>query len=285
MLDLDLLEFLGHCRPMNGLTLGTFPARLLGDLMACLRFYSRLPVPVLSFETDPYAMPDFGRAIGMLPLAGAVIGSCGAAVLVLAAAAKLPPIVSATLSIAILLRVTGCFHEDGLADSADGFGGGSTIARKLEIMKDSRIGTYGAAALSVSLILRIVLIADIEIRYSISAAAASMVAAASVSRIAGLLPLALLVPARVTGAGSAAQRPPLRRVASAAVGALVLALIVCHLGAVDGGRVIQASLAALAAGLYMTALSRRHIAGQTGDVAGAAQQLAEVAFLLLLLAF
>ena len=103
--------------------MNTLPARLAADLLACLRFYSRLPVPVLPFETAPYAMLDFARSIRVLPLAGALIGAVGGCVLMAADALGLPPLPAAGFALAALLLTTGAFHEDGLADSADGLGG------------------------------------------------------------------------------------------------------------------------------------------------------------------
>jgi adenosylcobinamide-GDP ribazoletransferase len=256
---------------------------LSADLVACLRFYSRLPIPAPAIVPDAYAMPDFARVVPMLPVAGAIIGLCGAIVLTLADMANLPSLVAASLCIGCLLRATGCLHEDGLADTADGFGGGPNRARKLEIMKDSRLGTYGAAALCLSLTLRIVLIATILERLGGRSAAVAVVAAAAVSRIAGLLPLTLLAPARIDGAGFSAPRPTLRRVVEVAFWSSLLAGVICHFSGIEGWRVVIACLAAFAAGLYITVLSWRHIGGQTGDVAGAAQQVAEVAFFTVLL--
>jgi len=282
--ELDLPALFGHCKTMNALKqFQSLTLSLLADLVACLRFYSRLPVPALAREPVPYAMPDFARVVPMLPVAGALIGLSGALVLMAAASLKLPPLVSASLSLACLLRATGCFHEDGLADTADGFGGGGSVSRKLEIMKDSRLGTYGAAALCLSLVLRIVLIAALLEQWGALSAATSVVAAAAVSRVAGLLPLTLLAPARSDGAAFSARRPTLRSVIGAAGWSFLLAVAICHFGKIGGARVIVACLAALAAGLCMTGLSRRQIGGQTGDIAGAAQQGAEIAFLILLL--
>src|SRR3954471_4031974 len=120
---------------------------LYADLLRCLRFYSRLPVPAPAWEPDPYGPPDFATMPRMLPVAGAIIGAVGAAVLVGAQMLGLGAFVTAALAVASLTLVTGAFHEDGLADTADGFGGGSTPERRLEIMKDSRIGSYWRAAL------------------------------------------------------------------------------------------------------------------------------------------
>jgi adenosylcobinamide-GDP ribazoletransferase len=250
--------------------------RLAEDCLACLRFYTRLTIPPCSFERQPHAMPDFSRLALVLPFVGALIGGGGAIALAGAGAIGLPPFVSGGLAIAVLVRITGAFHEDGLADVADGFGGGATQARRLEIMRDSRIGAFGAASLALALILRVGLIAALISRYGSAVAAADIIASASLSRVAGLLPLTLLAPARPDGAGRAAQRTSPRAWIMAAAGALCVAV------ALAGGAVLRpfaAGLAAGLAGLYMTGLARRLIGGQTGDVAGAAQQVAEIACL------
>ncbi len=246
------------------------------DCLACLRFYTRLGIPIFAFERQPYAMPDFSRLAVVLPFVGALIGASGALALVAAAAFDLPPLVCAALSIAVLLRVTGAFHEDGLADVADGFGGGWTPARRLEIMRDSRIGAFGATALAIALILRVSLIAALIGRHGTAIAAADLIATASLSRVAGLLPLTLLTPARPDGAGQAAQRTRPKAWLLAALGA---ALVTVALAGGALARPLATGLAAAAGGFYMTSLARQLIGGQTGDVAGAAQQVAEIACL------
>jgi len=117
--------------------------RLLSDLLFCLRFYSRLPLPVFRFEAAPHAMGDFGRAVRLAPVAGLLIAG-PAGLLMAGAGAMLPPELAAVLALMALAATTGAFHEDGLADVADGFGGGRTIERKLEIMRDSRIGAWAS---------------------------------------------------------------------------------------------------------------------------------------------
>ena len=248
------------------------------DIVACLRFYSRLPLPVMAFEREPFAMLDFSRAIVMLPVAGAMIGGIGALALLLATALHLPPVIAAIVAVAALVLVTGAMHEDGLADTADGFGGGATKARKLEIMKDSHIGTYGGAALVLSLLLRAAALENLA-RQGVFRAALILVAVAAVSRTLGLLPLAALPPARSDGASYAAARPsPL--VLARACG---LACLICLLPMTTGLHLQPLATGCLCAGLAawgVTAVAARQINGQTGDVAGAAQQIAEIAFLL-----
>ncbi len=94
-----------------------------------------------------------------------VVGLIGAVVYVLAHRAGLPAWPAAALSVAATLFATGCLHEDGLADTADGFGGGKTREQKLDIMRDSRIGTYGVCALALSLLIRVSALASL-LRYA-----------------------------------------------------------------------------------------------------------------------
>ncbi len=259
------------------------PARflpLLADLLACLRFYSRMPVPILPFETAPHAMPDFSRVVRMLPLAGVVIALPAVLVLALCLSLGLAPNLAALLALSALVMTTGAFHEDGLADMADGFGGGMTRERKLEIMKDSRIGTYGGAALVLSLLVRAQAIALLTWQGGFRAGLV-VVAAAALSRAFGLLPLALLSPARTDGAAFAAAKPQPAPLAIAFGLAFALAFLPAFAGMAPSYILTAFILAGLAAGM-VTLLSHKQIQGQTGDVAGAAQQMAEIAFLLAL---
>jgi adenosylcobinamide-GDP ribazoletransferase len=252
--------------------------RLLRDFAACLRFYTRLPLPTLAAKADPHAMPEFSRAARLVPLTGALIGLLGALALALATSFGIAPLPAATIAIGALLLITGAMHEDGLADLCDGFGGGATPERKLEIMKDSHLGTYGAAALVLSLLMRVGTLAGLA-AIDLRLAAAILIAAGAVSRTAGLLPLFLLPPARPFGAGFAAARPSREAMRIAAMVAALLACMPLFAGA-NPPRVIAASIAAALAAYGVTTLARRQIGGQTGDVAGAAQQAAEIAMLL-----
>ncbi len=243
-----------------------------------MRFYTRLPLPALASEAGAHAMPDFSRAAWGVPVTGAVIGTIGALVLALAISFGLAPLPAATIAIASLVLITGAMHEDGLADLCDAFGGGATRERKLEIMRDSRIGTYGAAALVISLLLRIGTLAGLAAT-DLRLAAAALVAAGAVSRTAGLLPLVMLPPARAVGAGFAATGPNLSSLRIAAVLALAFACLPLIAGA-SLARVIAAIVLSTLAAYAVTALARRQIGGQTGDVAGAAQQASEIAALL-----
>lgn len=251
---------------------------LLSDFLLCLRFATRLPVPRFRFEAAPYALNAFPHAVGLIPAAGAVVGGIGAGILGLAGAVGLPPLIAAPLSIGALIVATGAFHEDGLADCADGFGGGATRERKLEIMKDSRIGAFGALALALTFYLRaasLTLILD----QSLGLAFAVLIGAAAVSRAAALIPLVWLPPARKEGAGFSAGRPEPGAAMTAAGLGIAFALAPALAGAAIP-RPLIAIAAAAGAGFAASVLAKRQIGGHTGDVAGAAQQVSEIAYYL-----
>ena len=259
-----------------------FPgAGLVYDLAACLRFYSRLPVPGLPDEPDPHGAPDFRTVPRMLPLAGLLLALPAALAMVAAWEIRLGPFVAATLALAVGALVTGAMHEDGLADVADGLGG-ATRERRLEIMRDSRIGAYGGTALFLTLALRAGALATLLDRGG-RHAVYGLLFAAAVSRTAALAPMVLLGPARRDGAAASVGRPTGATVAIAAVSSLALAGVFLVLGLPPLGLALMLVLAPAAA-LALTWVARRRLGGQTGDVIGACQQVAEVAALLGLLA-
>ncbi len=253
-------------------------AAYLADVARAMRFWSRLPVPSGAMETDPHGSPRIGDLTLALPVAGALIGLAGAVALLIATWVGLPSLPAAIIAVAASVLATGAMHEDALADVADGFGGGATVERKLEIMKDPRLGTYGASALVLALSLRVSLVAGLAEIVGVSAAAMLVVAAAAVSRIAGLWPLAALPPARAEGLGAlAAELPAESWRAGAALGGVLSALLAW--AATGHAGTLLAPLAAFLAAWMVARLADRQIGGQTGDVCGAATILAELAFL------
>jgi adenosylcobinamide-GDP ribazoletransferase len=248
------------------------------DFVQMLRFYSRIPVPKLPFEADAHAVPDFTKAPRMLPFAGAVIGLPSALTLWLAASLGLPSPIAAAVTVAMAVLVSGAFHEDGLADTFDGLGGGWTPERRLEIMKDSRIGSYGGAALILALILRVAAISALVDEATPFTAGLLVLAAAGLSRTMGLTPVAMLPPARAGGFSSTVGRPAMP------VYGLAMALSLFITGSLTGLADIPLWGAAIGIGLglaltaLMTFWSLKAIHGQTGDIAGACQQFSEIAF-------
>ncbi|MFH1556735.1 MAG: adenosylcobinamide-GDP ribazoletransferase [Pseudomonadota bacterium] len=258
--------------------------RLVEDLFVALRFFSRLPVPARNGEDMPFGAPPLARIAYAIPLAGAAISLFGAAVLLLASALGFPPFLAACLSIATLVLATGAFHEDGLADTADGFGGGRDKERRLEIMRDSRIGTYGACALALSLLIRVTSLEALLVLGGPVRAVLALVAAGAASRAAGIVLLQVLPPARADGASAGAGQPGAdAAMACALMAALVVAVLLVPSFGV--GATFAGLIAPALAGFAMARLSARLIGGQTGDVAGATQQVAEIAFLLAVLMF
>jgi adenosylcobinamide-GDP ribazoletransferase len=244
--------------------------RLGADLGANVRFFTRLPWPGVEASR-----PDFARIAWAAPLAGALVGLAGAVALTLAHALRLPGVISATIALAAMILVTGALHEDGLADVADGFGGGFTRERKLEILSDSRLGTYGVVALVLALMLRAGAIGA-SMRYGELHAAAALALCGALARFGALAPIALLKPARADGAGAAASLgvgPPQLRQAGVTAAILAVALGLVALGVTAA---LFAMVVAFGAALAIVSLSRRQIGGQTGDVAGAAAASAEL---------
>jgi adenosylcobinamide-GDP ribazoletransferase len=243
-------------------------ASLATDLKIGILFCTRLPL----VHAAPIATGDLARASWAFPVAGALVGGAGAFVYWVAFAVGLSSPPAAALALAATLAVTGCLHEDGLADTADGFGGGRDRAGKLHIMRDSRIGTYGVCALVLSLILRWSALAAIARPASV---AASLLAAHVAAR--AVLPgfMRLVPAARPDGLSADAGRPPPQAAAAAAVlGAAALWFV---LGPVTG---MVALVLVVAAGGAMASLSLRQIGGQTGDVLGAVEQVGEIVILL-----
>ena len=113
------------------------------DIVSALAFFTRLPVPI----DHDHGEIDFSRAARAVPIAGALAAIAPGAVITVLAWLGAPALFAAAIGLGALLLVTGALHEDGFADTMDGFGGGATRERKLEIMRDSRLGSYGAAAL------------------------------------------------------------------------------------------------------------------------------------------
>jgi adenosylcobinamide-GDP ribazoletransferase len=175
--------------------------------------------------------------------------------------------------------LTGALHEDGLADVADGFGGGESREVKLAIMRDSRIGSYGVLALFFALVLKVFAIASVVVGTSIWGGLAAIVASAALSRAASAGLLHVLPPARRDGLSFEAGRPGRSTVLQAAGLAVAVSLVFLWPYSLALGLLLLPLAAA--AGLAMTAwLADRQIGGQTGDVAGAAQVVSEVLVLL-----
>jgi adenosylcobinamide-GDP ribazoletransferase len=242
-----------------------------------VRFYSRLPVPAQPGEADPHMAPDFRLMPRALPFAAMVIALPALAVAALASALSLPAMLVAALTLAALTLSTGAFHEDGLADAFDGLFGGHDKERRLEIMKDSRIGTFGGCALMLAYLLRFACLVALIEEGNLAILLAGLIAAAIWSRVLGIHVLAIDAPARAYGALATVGMPTVETARIAlGLGAGLCLIIAVSGGAPILGLMIGLALAAIVA-LGLAATARRLIGGPTGDIAGAVQQLAEIA--------
>ncbi len=248
-------------------------ARWLTDVKVCLGLLTR--IPILNSSTDDDTRAQLAQASWAFPVVGALIGAIGAVVFAVASVLGLPPWTAALLAVGATIAASGALHEDGLADVADGFGGGTTRDEKLALMRDSRIGTYGTLALILSVALRAAALAAIADPWT---AAVALIAAHAGAR--ACLPAVMRgVPlARADGLAAHAGMPEPATVAIAGGIAALVALVVLVLLGV--GTTVLAIIAAAAAAAAMAALARRQIGGYTGDVLGAVQQAAEIAILL-----
>lgn len=239
---------------------------LVADITACLAFFTRLPVTVRYCTGRGFAQAQWAA-----PVAGLAVALCGAAAFWLTDAFGLPPFLAALIAVATTMLASGALHEDGLSDTFDGFGGGRTRERKLEIMRDSRIGSYGAAALIFSILLRAGALAAIAAPATVVVA---MIAAHMSAR--ALMPLFMhgVPPARSDGLSAGVGTIP-RQTAAAALVLGGVALLSLGLPA--------AVMAAILLALWTSALKRlaeRQIGGHTGDVLGTLEQGAEILVLL-----
>jgi len=238
------------------------------DIWTGLAFCTRLPLTLATAPTGA----GLARSGWTFPLIGALVGAVAAVTYWLASAIGLYPFVSATLAVAVTVLVTGALHEDGLADTADGFGGGATKERKLEIMRDSRSGTYGVSALVLSFMLRAGAIASLV---EPGLVAAALIAAHAGARATMPVFMLALPRARQDGLSARAGKPPLGSV----IAAVMLGMLVASLCLGPASALIAAALVA-AAVCIMAWLSVRQIGGQTGDVLGAVEQVSEILILL-----
>ncbi|MEJ6398314.1 adenosylcobinamide-GDP ribazoletransferase [Yoonia sp. 208BN28-4] len=239
------------------------------DVVAALGLLSRLPLRV-DMEK---AQARGARAAWAYPVAGACLGALTALIISIALWIGISPVVAAGLALITITMMTGAMHEDGLADSFDGLWGGWDREKRLAIMKDSQIGTYGVLALVLSIGLRWMALATIvaaEFHWP------ALIAIGAVSRAAMVPVMAALPHARPDGLSRHVGRPP----AQVAWIALSLAFMICLLAL--GVITIWIVLVGFVVTSIWAATARQKIGGQTGDILGATQQMNELALLILM---
>lgn len=261
------------------------PAREIRLFLTAWVFFTRIPLPGPLARWAGYA-PDLLRdSARHFPLVGAIVGALGAAVY-LGAVSLFSPQIAVLLSIIATVLATGAFHEDGLADSCDGFGGGYTPGRVLEIMADSRIGAFGAIGVALTLALKTACLVSLADGGDDLLVAWLMVAGHALSRTG---PVALMLALPYVRRDDGPKAKPLAESISAAGFMVALAWALVPLACIarnfEDGYWMFATLPAVALATWIAgAYFRRRIGGFTGDCLGAAQQVCELVFYLAALA-
>ncbi|WBS03759.1 adenosylcobinamide-GDP ribazoletransferase [Pseudoduganella sp. SL102] len=241
-----------------------------------LQFFTRLPIPAwVGFE--PHWLHHASR---YFPLVGLVVGAIAAAIY-WAAAMVLPPAVAVLLSTAAGIYLTGAFHEDGFADTCDGLGGGMTRERALEIMKDSRIGAYGAIGILLMLAVKCAALSHLPPLATVAA----LCIAHPLSRLMAASLIWRMAYARAEGkAKPMAQQMTGPEFAIAAACCVPAVLAATALGWLDWRAIAIGTGAMVLVTLWFARKLRQRLGGYTGDGLGAVQQLAEIAFYVCVLA-
>jgi adenosylcobinamide-GDP ribazoletransferase len=238
------------------------------DTVAAVSFFSRLPVdrPLRAF--------DLRESAGAWPLAGLLLAVGPALSVVLNSWLGIAPLVSALLAIAVAIGLTGALHEDGIADMFDGLAHGRSMSERLAIMRDSRIGVFGALALIISVGVRVAALAALAVHPS--NAVLALLGVAVISRSLALWHWSALRPARTDGMAWRAGQPDTPALQIGLLTGLIAAIVMI---AIFGwAALLGLLLAGLGVGFFSTLASRR-LGGHTGDTIGAMQQIAEAMLL------
>lgn len=250
-------------------------------LLTLICFFSRLPLQRFLPEAQRFAPPEFEKIAGLIPLAGLLIALPAACLLFFTTRLGMSSLLVSVVSLSVLILTTGGLHADGLADWADGWGG-TTPSARLSIMADSRLGTFGALALFLSLLLTSAALTNCLERWGEGITLLIFLSVAALSRTALLLPWFLLPKAKTQGLSANFSSPSKNAFWIGLVlgGSTVLPLIFV----LSGFHAFLLFFGAMSAGLSVTWQAARKIGGQTGDILGAAQQLAQSSALIAVLA-
>jgi adenosylcobinamide-GDP ribazoletransferase len=242
------------------------------EFMNALRFMTIVPVP----SSDAATPTDWlSRCVKYFPAVGICIGLVAAAVLLLAGAIW-GPVIASLLAVAASMVVTGALHEDGLADTADGFGGGWSVEKRLAIMKDSRIGAYGALALAFGVALRVTTLTEMPLW----SGAAALIAAHAAARITPAFVMNALPYAGDTAAMKVSYSDVPVSAHDIRFALIVVACALVPLAFTSIASVIVGLLLGAIMAVAIVLWARKLIDGYTGDVLGATEQMFEIGFLL-----
>lgn len=245
------------------------------DFFACLAFFTRLPVP----SDFDHSAVEFSRATRAVPLAAIVPSGIAAIIMAFLHFGGAPSLLAAGFGLATVILLTGALHEDGLSDTFDGIGGGRDIEKKLAIMRDSRLGSYGAIAMVFSVLLRTAALAALLEETGIVLAGLVFVTAAAGSRLFALSAMMTSTPARLDGAAQHFSPPTPGAFAQGLCVVAILMAFCSLMGAIPIISLIIAGLVSAVSLTYALQLIHKQIGGYTGDTIGAGQQIAEIAFL------
>lgn len=248
------------------------------SIVHTLGFLSRLPLPAHWYGEESESLQDHAYAF---PLAGAVLGTIGALSLLIASQLALPSLAVALITFLTLAFITGALHEDGLGDTADGFFGGSTLARRLEIMKDSHIGTFAALTLIGTIGLKTIFLATILEKLGALSAGLAIIAIEASSR-AAMMSLWYKLPSARSGGLSDKIGAPSLKAAQTALIIGVSILGICFTLIANIATFVFSLLVCASILWGYARLSLAKIGGQTGDVLGAGQQITTLSLLLAL---
>ncbi|NMM08268.1 adenosylcobinamide-GDP ribazoletransferase [Polaromonas sp.] len=270
--------------------------QLIREYLLAVQFFTRIPITGRLADWVGYSPELLRASAAHFPGIGVLVGALAAALFALLLAvlpdSAFAPLLAAVLSTVATVLLTGGFHEDGLADVADGLGGSYERERALEIMKDSRVGAFGAMALVLALLGKVALLALLgsvenvpadgeEVLFRSSFVCAAIWSAHVVSRFLPLIVIRLLP--HVGDTASSKSKPLADRISR---GSLLIAFVWCFAAlalaalALDAINLLVACSFAGLALLWMARLFKRRLQGFTGDCLGATQQVCEIAFYL-----
>ena len=239
----------------------------LAELQLAFMLLTRLPAGTLTSQ-----LPELAHARWAFPIVGCIVGGIIAASYIILSLLLLPSFAAAILAITAGLFSTGAIHEDGLADCADGFGGGQNREKKLAIMRDSAIGSYGTLSLIIIMGLRISLLSMLPAKLEI---VTPIIICAVISRYAMVGYLCLLPVARQDGLGNQASG---NQASGDNISALILAGLIALPAFVIGAfGLIYVIIAIVSVALIWGVIAKYQLGGQTGDVCGAGQIICETA--------
>ena len=247
-------------------------SRCLEDILLALTFFTRIPIRFI-VKYDRTLM----QACWCFPLIGASIGLVGGTFLYLLLVIQIPVAISAVITICFIVILTGALHEDGLADTADGLGGGEDKKSKIEKMRDSRIGSYGVLAILLLTLIKLNALISLATEKPYEISFLSIICAHSLSRFSIIVIPYFSIPASNEGLARYAGKPATRGI----IGSFLITSILILMLLPFDQAILSAVLAILVAGA-VGLLASFQIKGYTGDILGAAQQVSEVTVLVYL---